>query len=88
MVLVRDLLAYLALALAFAAALPALLVLRPFLGDLAQSCFRFGPLGAESAKAAARLCSGDTGAILWLILAALLLGNFAILRLWGSVDRL
>jgi hypothetical protein len=88
MALVRDLLAYLALTLAIAASLPALLVLRPLMGAAVQASLQVGPLGPESVKAAVQLCSGDTSAILWLILAALLLGDFAILRLLRSVDRL
>jgi hypothetical protein len=88
MALVRDLLAFLALMLAIAAALPALLVLRPMFVGLGKSFIQAGPLGPDSVKAAAQLCSGDSTAVLWLILAALLLGDFAILRLWRCVERL
>lgn len=83
--LLRGLLSYLSLLLALAAATPAIVALWPRFADLVRT---LGRLPAADAQRAASELAGTTGPINWLILAALLLANFALLRIWASIERI
>jgi len=88
MALVRLLLCYVALVAAAAAALPAVLVIRPFVIALGTALIHSGFSSADTYQAASQLCSSSQGSVGWLILAAVLLANYALLRVWGAVARL
>jgi hypothetical protein len=88
MALVRVLLCYVVLVAAAAAALPAVLVIRPFAIALGTALIHSGFSSADSYQAASQLCSSSQGSVGWLILAAVLLANSALLRVWGAVARL
>jgi|KBSSwiStaDraftv2_1062776.scaffolds.fasta_scaffold1438975_2 hypothetical protein len=88
MALARGLLSFLALIAAGICAFPAIVTLRRPFVDVAKSVMQSG-LNEETYKAAAELCLGSKGAAVgWLTLAALMLANFALLRIWGAVAKL
>jgi hypothetical protein len=63
-------------------------VLVASLPGLAMTAIHSGPLNLETQQAAAQFLAASQGAALWLILAALLLGNFFLVRIWASVASL
>jgi len=83
----RTLLSYLSLLAAVAVAAPAVVALTPIVSLLANSAIRFGLAASETQKAATELTT-QIGPIACLILAALLLGNYTLLRIWGAVERI
>lgn len=84
----RDSFSYLLLIAAVASALPPLTVLVASLPGLAATAIHAGPLHLETQQAAAQFLAASQGAALWLILAAMLLGNFFLVRIWASVSSL
>lgn len=85
---VRELLSFLALVAAALAALPTVLVIRPLASALGNELLHSGLSSDETYRAASQLCSPSQGCVGWLILSAVLLANFALLRIWSAVARL
>jgi hypothetical protein len=83
----RTLLSYLSLLAAIVVAAPAVVALTPAVSRLGNSAIRFGLTASETHSAATELTT-QAGPIACLILAALLLGNYTLLRIWGAVERI
>jgi hypothetical protein len=79
------LLSYLSLLLALAAAAPAVVALLPRYAELART---IGTMPAAETQRVASELAATGGPVHWLILAALLLANFALLRIWASIERI
>ena len=88
MALARGLLSFLALIAAAIFAFPAIVTVRSLFADVATSVMRSGLNSVATYDAAAKLCSDGQAAVGWLTLAALMLANFALLRIWGAVAKL
>jgi hypothetical protein len=83
----RTLLSLLSLLAAIVVAAPAVVTLTPGVSLLGNSAIRFGLAASETHRAAAELTT-QQGPIACLILAALFLGNYTLLRILGAVEKI
>jgi hypothetical protein len=88
MVVVRELLSYLVLTLALAAAVPAFFALRGGSTALVAAMADSGVLSPQAQSEAARFAATSEPGVLWLLLAAVLLVNFSLIRIWDAVANL
>lgn len=88
MVVVRELLSYLVLAFALVATVPAFFALRSSGTSLVAAMADSGALSSQSQAEAARFVATSEPGVMWLILAAVLLVNFSLIRIWDAVANL
>jgi hypothetical protein len=88
MVVVRELLSYLVLALALVATVPAFFALRAGGTSLVAAMADSGAFSSESQAEAVRFVATSEPGAMWLILAAVLLVNFSLIRIWDAVANL